>query len=146
MVGWEAAESQCTQRTADCDITRHSLVTLRHGGDDAEDDEPPGLGAEYAQCGGGQGGQPEQGGEAGAGARQQGGDGQGREGEEAEVPQGAGGESEVMSEMLHKSHRSAKANSRVILFNVNQEHLNALYLKVSLLQYCIRFGMERGTR
>ena len=65
---------------------------VRHGGDDAEDDEPPGLCAEYAECGGGQGGQPQQGGEAGAGARQQGGDGQGREGEEAEVSQGPRGE------------------------------------------------------
>ena len=26
---------------------------MRHGGDDAQDDEPSGLGAEYAECGGG---------------------------------------------------------------------------------------------
>ena len=57
----------------------------RHGGDDAEDDEPPGLDAEHAHTRqqGGHGAQPR--GEAAAGARQEGGDGARREGEETEV-------------------------------------------------------------
>ena len=75
-----------------CVITRHRVT--RHGGDDAQDDEPPGVGAEHAECGG-QGGRPQPGGEAGAGARQQGGDAARREGEEAEIPQGQGGQTLV---------------------------------------------------
>ena len=65
--------------------TSDKAYKVQDGGDDAEDDEPPGLGAEHAhpRQQGGHGAQPR--GEAAAGARQEGGDGARREGEEAEV-------------------------------------------------------------
>ena len=75
-----------SQHTAAAITSRRFVDSSRsHGGDDAEDDEPPGLDAEHAHTRqqGGHGAQPR--GEAAAGARQEGGDGARREGEETEV-------------------------------------------------------------